>query len=67
VVDENSAAVPGAQVFLSRAGTESRVESVADPTGRFAFRVDSPGEYLLTAERPGFFRLQDRPVRLAEA
>jgi hypothetical protein len=66
VVDENSSAVPGAQVFLSRAGTGSRVESVADPTGRFAFRVDLPGEYLLTAERPGFFRLQDRPVRLAE-
>jgi hypothetical protein len=66
VVDENSAAVPGAQVFLTRAGTEFRLESVADPTGRFVFRVDSPGEYLLTAERPGFFRLQDRPVRLAE-
>ncbi|MGA2325113.1 MAG: TonB-dependent receptor [Bryobacteraceae bacterium] len=66
VVDENNAAVPGAQVFLTRAGSEFRLESVADPTGRFVFRADSPGEYLLTAERPGFFRLQDRPVRLAE-
>ena len=66
MVDENNAAVPGAQVFLTRAGSEFRLESVADPTGRFVFRADSPGEYLLTAERPGFFRLQDRPVRLAE-
>lgn len=65
VVDENSAAVPGAQVVLTRPGSELRLQTIADPAGAFAFRVEGPGDYLLTADRQGFFRLKDRPVKLA--
>jgi hypothetical protein len=66
VVDEDNAAVPGAQVALTQAGSTLRLEAEADPTGKFVFRLDAPGDYLLAAERPGFFRLRLRPVRLAE-
>jgi hypothetical protein len=64
VVDENSAAVPGAQVVLTRPGAELRLQSIADPTGKFIFQVEAAGDYLLSAERQGFFRLKDRAVAL---
>jgi len=69
VVDENNAAVPGAQISLrgSQAGSEAkRLQAIADPAGKFAFRLEAPGEYLLSVERENYFRLRDRPVRLAE-
>jgi hypothetical protein len=65
VVDENSAAIPGAQVVLTRSDSELRLQTIADPSGAFSFRVEAAGEYLLTADRQGFFRLKDRPVKLA--
>lgn len=64
VVDENSAAVPGAQVTLTRPRSDLRLQATADPTGKFVFELDAAGEYLLGAERQGFFRLANRPVTL---
>jgi hypothetical protein len=66
VVDEDNAAVPAAQVSLTQAGSNLHLEAEADPTGKFVFRLDAPGDYLLSAELPGFFRLRDRPVHLAD-
>jgi hypothetical protein len=69
VVDDNNAAVPAAQVTIrpARAGAETRpLQTVTDPGGKFLFRLDASGEYLLSAERENYFRLKDRPVRLAE-
>ncbi len=64
VVDENNSAIPGAQVTLRGPGLAAPLQVAADPTGAFAFQVAAPGEYLFTAEREGFFRIQDRAVRL---
>jgi hypothetical protein len=67
VVDENSVAVPGAQVSLWVKSTDARpLQAVADVHGRFVFEVEAGGDYLLTAEREGYFRLQDRAVRLED-
>jgi hypothetical protein len=69
VVDENNAAVPGAQVWIipSTLGAQSqRLQAIADPGGKFTFLLQAPGDYLLSAERENYFRLRDRPVRLLE-
>ena len=66
VVDEDNAAVPAAHVSLTQAGSNLHLEAEADPTGKFVFRLDAPGDYLLSAELPGFFRLRDRPMHLAQ-
>jgi hypothetical protein len=68
VVDELNSAVAGATVSLrpTDPGLTARLQAVADPGGRFSFRVESPGDYLITSERQGFFLLQNRPIRLAD-
>lgn len=65
VVDENNAAVAGAQVTLRGKGLQP-LQAMSDPTGAFAFQMPAPGEYLITAEREGFFRIKDRPVQVLE-
>jgi hypothetical protein len=69
VVDENGIAVPSARLTLRAAsggtGTE-RNQALSDPTGKFLFQVAAPGDYLLGAEREGFFRVESRAVSLAE-
>jgi len=68
VVDENNAAVAGAQVrvIAQAAGLPQRLQAVSDQAGRFTMRLPAPGEYLLSAECENYFRLKDRPVHLAE-
>jgi hypothetical protein len=69
IVDENGTAVPGARVTLTSAAgatDAARNQAIADPIGKFLFQVAAPGDYLLGAEREGFFRVQNRVVRLAE-
>ncbi len=68
VQDENGTAVPGAQVTLAPAapGGATRLQALADPTGKLTLELAAPGDYLLSAEREGFFRVQNRPIRLAE-
>ncbi|MGE5486440.1 MAG: carboxypeptidase regulatory-like domain-containing protein [bacterium] len=61
VVDENNAAIAGAQLWL-RGGTADALRAISDPTGAFEFLVTAPGDYLITAERQGFFRIENRPV-----
>lgn len=68
VVDENNAAVPGATVVLKPANpsglSATRLQAIADPTGAFVFHLERGGDYLISAEREGYFRLQDRPARV---
>ncbi|MEK7406833.1 MAG: TonB-dependent receptor [Acidobacteriota bacterium] len=65
VVDENNVAVPGAQIVLRSAGRPGvRLQAVADPTGAFAFEVERGGDYLISAEREGYFRLAGQPLKL---
>jgi hypothetical protein len=68
VVDENGAAVEGAQVFLRpEAGAEAqRLQAIADPTGKFTLDLPAPGAYRISAQREGYFRIDSRPVSLAD-
>ncbi len=63
VVDENNAAVAGVQLWL-RGGKLPTLQAISDPTGAFQFEVPAPGDYLITAERQGFFRIESRPVTI---
>jgi len=66
VVDENGAAVTGARVsLLAASGDGERWQATADPTGRFNFDPLLPGDYFLTVELQGYFRVENRSVSLA--
>lgn len=54
----------GMQMQLVGAGSQVRRETGAD--GRFEFRGLKPGEYTVSARRPGFARESVDPVNLAE-
>lgn len=66
VVDENNAPVPGARVVLRPVAgpPQAAHRTVTDATGSFSLDLERPGEYLASAEREGFFRLVERPLRL---
>ena len=70
VVDENNAAVAGAQVSIRPAASDAaaapHIQAIADPTGAFAVRLENAGDYLVSVERQGFFRLKDHPIHLAD-
>ena len=64
ISDENNAPVPGAKVSL--AAGNAVVRAVSDPTGGFALVLPASGDYLVSVDREGFFKIQDRPVRIDE-
>jgi hypothetical protein len=64
VTDENGAPVAGARVEFRRAA--QRFPALADTQGRFSLSLPEPGDYLLRAEKPGFFLLDHRPIRIQE-
>ncbi|MEX2262444.1 MAG: carboxypeptidase regulatory-like domain-containing protein [Bryobacteraceae bacterium] len=66
VADENGLAVAGARLELRAGEDAERLAAVSDSSGNFLFTVAAPGDYLLRAERQGFFVLAGRPVRLVE-
>ena len=58
VTNDNNAPVAGARVILTSANGQSR-ETVSDQAGAFSCPVDDAAEYRLSAERPGYFRLNN--------
>ncbi len=65
LIDENGAPVASAQVILdSSSGQQWTVYS--DSTGRFDLAGLPLGEYRLSVNRPGYFRLSNRVVDLKE-
>jgi hypothetical protein len=58
VTNDNNAPVAGTRVVL-RADSGASVEAVSDQAGAFSCRVGGDGDYRLTAERPGYFRLEN--------
>lgn len=58
VTNDNNAPVPGARVVL-RAEGGLAVEAVSDQAGAFTCRVGDAADYRLTAERTGYFRLDN--------
>lgn len=66
VLDDNNVAVAGAQVTLRPADGPSgiRWQAVTDATGAFFFQLETTGDYLISAQHPGFFRLAERRLRI---
>src|SRR5687768_8542292 len=53
-LDQHGAAVPGARVTLTQAGTRVEFAATADDAGAYAFKELAPGAYTLTAGGQGF-------------
>ncbi|MFB3827735.1 MAG: carboxypeptidase regulatory-like domain-containing protein [Bryobacteraceae bacterium] len=64
VVDENGVAVSGARVEVQSGSVSARAFS--DKSGLFRLELQSAGEYRVSAQREGFFRLEKGAARLAE-
>jgi len=54
VTDGNGAIVPGAKVVLHNESTKIDVTSTSDDVGRYKFSFIEPGNYSVSAEKPGF-------------
>ncbi len=65
VVDENSVPVAGVEIVVRSPGAPPP-RGYTDEAGRFEFAALTAGEVRLDLSKPGFFRLADQPVQLAE-
>lgn len=63
VVDENDAPVQGVQITVRLAPAGSW-QAQTDAAGGFKLTLPTPGDFLLSAERQGFYTVKDRPVRV---
>ena len=62
VVDDTGAPVANARVSARLGPDASPVEAASNPAGAFELALLREGHYLVSADCPGYFRLQDRPV-----
>ena len=65
VLDQDHAAIPGAEVSILRKGSKSSTSTVTDARGQFTLKVD-PGESIVTVLAEGFAAAA-RPVNLTNA
>jgi hypothetical protein len=63
VVDENDAPVANSRVWAHR-GQQPAVETYSGPAGAFRISLPQEGQYLVSVESVGYFRLDDRPVQV---
>ena len=63
VVDENEAPVANAHVRVHK-GEQAPAEAFTGPAGAFRIPLPEAGEYLVSVESPGYFRLNDRPAQV---
>lgn len=56
VQDRTGAVIPGATITLSNSATHVTAKTTTDDVGGFRFVSLAPGDYELTAEKPGFSR-----------
>ena len=69
VIDETKVGVPSARLSLRAANPADETQAqlfhtISDQTGAFAFDLPAGGHFLLTAERHGYFLLDNLPVEL---
>ena len=64
VVDESGAVLPGAVVAAAHPASGTVVERVTDGEGRFYFPGLATGDWMVTAELPGFRRSTQSGIRL---
>jgi hypothetical protein len=62
VVDDSGAPIANARVSARPDPGASAVEAASNAAGAFELALPREGRYLVSAERLGYFRLQDRPV-----
>ncbi len=68
VADENGAPVSDAQISVrAAANPDVLVQAQTGPGGRFAVALPVPGDYLIDAERQGYYALKNRPVHVEAA
>jgi beta-lactamase regulating signal transducer with metallopeptidase domain len=65
IVDQFTRALPGVTLALSNPQNQSKYEIRSDRTGHYEFVGVPPGNYVLTAELPGFATLKREGVTLA--
>ncbi len=65
IVDQFTRALPGVTLALSNPQNQSKYEIKSDRTGHYEFVGVPPGNYVLTAELPGFATLKREGVVLA--
>jgi hypothetical protein len=58
--DENSAPVPGARIEFHTPSLAQPLWTVSDTQGRFRLELPAAGAYLIRAQRPGFFVLEQK-------
>lgn len=63
VVDDNEAPIASARVWAHK-GQGAAVEVYTGPSGAFQLSLPEPGEYLVSVDSVGFFRLEDRVVQV---
>lgn len=66
IYDPSGAAVPNATVLLRNAGASNEEIAHADAAGQYAFRGVPAGRYSIEVRAPGFTKLQQSGVTLAE-
>ncbi len=66
VRDENGTPVASAPVTVRPAppSTGGPWQSRTDPEGAFSLHLPTPGEYLISVQRQGYYELRDRPVQV---
>src|ERR1700722_19123921 len=64
VVDENDAPVRAAKVTVRPATGSRSFDTQTDPDGAFAFTIPSPGDFLVTVEREGYYALKNQTVHV---
>jgi TonB family protein len=60
IVDPMNAALPRVTLVLTSVQRESKYEVRSDPAGRYEFVGLPPGDYVLTAQLPGFSKYEGR-------
>ena len=60
IFDENGLAVASAKIELRAAPSAPAFAATSDVAGGFSLQIETPGEYLVHAERPGFFVFDGR-------
>ena len=63
VVDENEAPVANARVWAHK-DQQPAVETYSGPGGAFRLSLPQEGQYLVSVESVGYFRLNNRPVQV---
>lgn len=64
VEDSNGEAVPGAIVTIRNEGTSVTRTYTTSDAGRFAFPVLQPDSYIVTVEKDGFSRIEQKDVQV---